>query len=138
MSLAAGCVSNANPDEQFKSAWQASENDVKAYGENMRAAMGPEGSTNYDIKALSSGSKTMIGTLDRHHDTISKIQVSAKYAGAKQEYLAALSDLRMACVDLSKAEDAGSTGALGYIMSSAPWLESSQQKRDNVKKVMNA
>ena len=51
----------------------------------------------------------MIETIDRHYDTISKIQLSAKYSATKQEYLGALSDLRMACVDLAKAEDAGSS-----------------------------
>jgi hypothetical protein len=130
--LVVGCT-GGNADDQFRSAWQSSENDVKAYGEDMRSAMDPD---NINIKVISDGSRAMISTIDRHHDTISSIQVSEKYQGAKTEYLSALSDLRMACVDLSKAEDAGSLGALGHITASAGWLESSQQKRDRVTAIM--
>ena len=131
-----GCI-GGNPDDEFRKAWQASENDVIQYGNEMRTAMGPEGNNNVDLKAMSEKSKAMIGTIDRHYSTISGIQVSSKYATAKQGYLAGLSDLRMACVDLSKVQDAGSVGALGYITTASPWLGSSQEKREVVKGIMN-
>jgi len=134
--LAAGCAAVGNPDDQFRTAWQNSENEVKAYGGQMREAMGPEGSTNYDITAMSEGSKTMIGTIDRNYDTISKIQVSCQYIEAKETYLSSLSDLRIACVDLSMAQDAPGVGALSHLSAAAPLLESSQQKRDRVKAIM--
>jgi hypothetical protein len=130
--LATGCATTGNPDEQFRVAWQNSENEVKEYGHQMRVAMGPEGSTDYDLKAISEGSKAMIGTIDRNYETIAGIPVSSRYAKAKEEYLAALSDLRVACVDLSQAQDAGGLEALGHITASAPFLESSQQKRHGV------
>ncbi len=130
--MAAGCIATGNPDEQFKAAWQNSENEVKAYGHQMRVAMGPEGSTDYDLKAISGGSRAMIGTIDRHYDTLAEIPVSSKYTEAKREYLSALSDIRMACVDLSQAQDTGGIEALGHITASAPFLESSQQKRHRV------
>ena len=133
--LATGCI-GGDPDEEFRKAWQNSENDLKAYGERMRVAMGPEGSADFDIRAISEESKIMVGTIDRNYDTISKIPVSAQYAEAKREYLSALSDIRMACVDLSKAQDAGALGALGHITAAAPFLETSQQKRDRVKTMM--
>jgi|GEM_PF-1306494 len=130
-----GCM-GGNPDDDFKKAWQASETDVIQYGNDMRTAMGPEGTTSIDLKAMSEKSKAMIGTIDRHYDTISKIQVTSKYATAKQDYLAGLSDLRIACVDLSKVQDAGSVGALGYLSTAAPWLQKSQEKRERVKGIM--
>jgi|MTBAKMStandDraft_1061839.scaffolds.fasta_scaffold16498_1 hypothetical protein len=134
--MAAGCSITGNPDDQFEAAWQNSENDVKAYGNQMRTAMGPEGSSNYDIKAMSEGSNTMIGIIDHNYDTISMIQVSCQYIEAQQTYLSSLSDLRVACVDLSKAQDAGGLGALEQITVAAPFLESSQQKRDRVTAMM--
>lgn len=130
-----GCTGE-NPDDEFRTAWQASENDVIKYGEEMRAAMGPEGNVNIDVKAMSEKSKAMIGTIDHHYDTISSIQVSSKYTSAKQDYLAGLSSLRMACVDLSKVQDAGSIRALGHISTAAPWLQDSQDKRERVKEIM--
>jgi len=130
-----GCI-GGNPDDEFRKAWQDSENDVIKYGEDMRIAMGPEGNVNVDIIAMSKNSKAMIDTIDRHYNTISNIQVSSKYATAKQDYLAALSSLRMACVDMSKMQDAGSIEALGYLSTAAPWLQDSQEKRDRVKEMM--
>ncbi len=130
-----GCT-GGNPDDEFRKAWQASENDVIKYGEEMRKAMGPEGNVNIDIKAMSEKSKAMISTIDHHYDTISSIQVSSKYTSAKQDYLAGLSSLRMACVDLSNVQDAGSIGALRYISTAAPWLQDSQEKREQVKGIM--
>ncbi len=134
--LATGCATTGNPDEQFRAAWQNSETEVKEYGHQMRVAMGPEGSTDYDLKAISEKSRAMIGTIDRHYDTLAEIPVSTKYTEAKQEYLAALSDLRVACVDLSQAQEAGGLEALGHITASAPFLESSQQKRHRVTAMM--
>jgi len=130
-----GCL-GGNPDDEFRKAWQDSETDVIQYGNDMRAAMGPEGTTNIDLKAMSGKSKAMINTIDGHYDAISKIQVTTKYSTAKQDYLSALSDLRMACVDLSKVQDAGSIEALGYISTASPWLQKSQEKRERVKVIM--
>jgi hypothetical protein len=135
--LATGCATTGNPDEQFRAAWQNSENDVKEYGHQMRVAMGPEGSTDYDLKAISDKSRAMIGTIDRNYETIAGIPVSSRYAEAKQEYLAALSDLRTACIGLSQAQDAGSSpGGADRINASAPFLVSSQQKRHRVSGLM--
>jgi len=130
-----GCM-GGNPDDEFRKAWEASEHDVIEYGNQMRTAMGPEGSLNVDVKAMSEKSKAMIDTIDRHYNAISAIQVSQKYATAKQDYLGGLSDLRMACVDLSKVQDAGYFGALGYLSTATPWLEKSQEKRERVKGIM--
>jgi hypothetical protein len=135
--LAAGCTTTGNPDEQFKAAWQNSENEVKEYGHQMRVAMGPEGSTDYDLKAISEGSRAMIGTIDRNYETIAGIPVSSRYTEAKQEYLAALDDLRTACIGLSQAQDAGSSpGGAARINASEPFLVSSQQKRHRVSGLM--
>ncbi len=136
LAMAAGCATTATHDEQFKQAWQNSENDMKAYGHQLKVAMGPEGSTDYDLTAVSEGSRAMIGTIDRHYDTIAQIPVSSKYAEAKREYLSALSDLRTASVELSQAQDAGGPAALGYLNASAPFLERSQQKRHSVAAMM--
>jgi len=130
-----GCI-GGNPDDEFRKAWQDSEKDVIKYGEDMRIAMGPEGKVNIDIITMSKISKDMIDTIDRHYNTISNIHVSSKYATAKQDYLSALSSLRMACVDMSKMQDAGSIEALGYLSTAAPWLQDSQEKRDRVKEMM--
>ncbi len=134
--LTAGCATTGNPDEQFRAAWQNSENEVKTFGHQLKSAMGPEGSTDYDLKAISEGSKAMLGTIDRNYETIAAITVSSRYTEAKSEYLAALDDLRTACIDLSQAQDMGSSGAEDHITEAAPFLESSQQKRHQVLALM--
>ncbi|MEI7434501.1 MAG: hypothetical protein WCJ93_09655 [Methanomicrobiales archaeon] len=129
----AGCT-GASADDNFKNAWSSSEKEVILYGTDIRPYLEPD---HINVKAMSDRSKQMITTIDKNYQTISDLQVSSKYTVAKQDYLAGLSDLRMACVDLSQASDAGGLKAVGLVASSAPWLKSSQEKRDKVKAVMN-
>lgn len=134
--LAAGCTTVGSPDDQFRMAWQNSEKEVKAYGDQMVTAMGPGGFENYDIPAMSGYSRTMIATIERNYENISKVQVVCQDTEAKDTYLSALSDLRMACVNISEAGDSGDTDARSYFTASASLFESAKQKRDRVKEIM--
>lgn len=134
--LIAGCATTASHDEQFRAAWQNSENEVKTYGHQLKAAMGTEGSPDTNLTAISERSTAMIGTIDRNYDAISQIPVSTNYAEAKEEYLSALRDLRTACIDLSRVQETGGLGAAGSLNVSAPFLERSEQKRHRVAAMM--
>jgi hypothetical protein len=134
--LAAGCTTVESPDDQFRVVWQNSEKDVKVYGDQMITAMGPGGFENYDITAMSGYSSIMIATIDRNYENIAKSQVVCQDTEAKDTYLSALSDLRMACVNISEARDSANPDAREYFTAATPLFESSKQKRDRVKEIM--
>jgi hypothetical protein len=136
MVLAAGCTTVESPDDQFRVAWQNSEKDVKAYGDQMAAAMDTDGFEHYDIPAISGYSRTMIATIDRNYANISEVPVVCQDTEAKETYLSALNDLRMACTNISEARDAGDTDVRGYFATAIPLFESSKKKRDRVKEIM--
>jgi hypothetical protein len=136
LAVAAGCTTVESPDDQFRVAWQNSEKDVKAYGDQMTAAMGPGGFGNYNIAAMSGDSRAMIATIDRNYENIARVQVVCQDTEARDTYLSALSDLRMACVNISQARDSGDPDARGYFTAATSLFESSKQKRDRVKEIM--
>ena len=80
--LAVGCTAVGNPDNQFRTAWQNAENEVKAYCAQNEGCYGTRGINLLRYQNPARRIKVMIGTIDRNYDTISKIQVTSKYIQA--------------------------------------------------------
>ena len=102
--LTAGCmtpvapVTPIGPDDQFRQAWQDSEN------RTMRYAIAITSTT--DPQEMADLSEEMIRDIDNTTDDISRLNVSMNYTPIKREYLSALDYLRLTCVDIMKASQA--------------------------------
>jgi hypothetical protein len=133
--VVAGCmapvtpVTPAGPDEQFRQAWQKSEDRIVQYATAM--------TTMTDLKVMADLSEEMIRDIDYTTEEISRLNVSMNYTPIKYEYLSALDYLRLTCVDIINASHANTDDeAQEYLNSAVGNLKETNLHRVWVKQKM--